>query len=157
MRAFEVHSLAMRTSGPEQGKFSQQGAENNWRTINIHTGDVGVRTEIKGTIVVFGWTGTVCRNILPNLLGKIEVVDHVLRDRAVVRDERGGVEARIVIRHGETFDVWRENWDVRTVSHVTRGEGGIESATRPLTGYKSKGRRNADASGAWAAAVMEGV
>ena len=44
----------------------------------IHTGDIGVRTEIKGTVVVPGWVGTVGRDVLPNFLGKIEVVDHVL-------------------------------------------------------------------------------
>ena len=44
----------------------------------VHTGDIGVRTEIKGTVVVPGWVGTVGRDVLPNFLGKIEVVDHVL-------------------------------------------------------------------------------
>ena len=94
----------------------------------MHTSDVGVRTEIKGTIIVFWWAGAVGRNILPNLIGEIEVVDHVLRHSTVVRDKSGEVETRVVIRNGETFDVWREDWDFRTVSHVARGGGGVRGA-----------------------------
>ena len=104
----------------------------------LHTSDIGIRTEIKGTVIVFGWAGTVGCNILPDFLGEIEVVDHVLRDRAIVRDKSGGVKARVVIREGETFDVWGENWDIRTVSHVASGEGSsVGSGTRLLMGYKS--------------------
>ena len=44
----------------------------------VHTGDIGVRTEIKGTVVVFGRAGTVGRDVLPDFLGEIEVVDQVL-------------------------------------------------------------------------------
>ena len=44
----------------------------------VHTGDIGVRAEIKGTVVVFVWAGTVGRDVLPDFLGEIEVVDQVL-------------------------------------------------------------------------------
>ena len=104
----------------------------------MHTSSIGVRTKIKGTIVVFRWPGTVCRNILPNLLGEVEVVNHVLRDRAIVVDEGGRVEAHIVIRESKAFYVGREDFLVGSVSHAARGGEGLGSEVRLPMGYKSK-------------------
>ena len=84
----------------------------------VHTCNIGVRTEIKRTIVVSGRVGTVGRNILPDFPGEIEVGDHVLRDRTVVQFEGLGVEPIVVVRESEALDVGRVDLDVTVVSHV---------------------------------------
>ena len=91
----------------------------------IHTCNVRVWTEVKGTIVILGWVGTVGRNILLNFHSEIEVVDHILRDRTAVCLEGGRVGRIIVTRELETFDVGRVDYGVvaATVSHIARGEG----------------------------------
>ena len=91
-----------------------------------HTCNIRVWTEVKGTIVILGWIGTVGRNILLDFQSEIEVVDHVLRDCTVAGLEGGGVGPIVDTRGPETFGVGRVGYDgdvAATVSHVARGEG----------------------------------
>ena len=127
-----------------ENPVSKEGEE---LTDEIRTSSIRVRAEIKGTIVVFGWVRAVGRNKLPNLLGEIEVADHVLRDRAVVVDKGRGIEALIVVRDSETFCVWREDILDGVVRHVAREEGGLGGEIRFLVGYKLEDMRNPEALG----------
>jgi len=100
----------------------------------IRTCNFGIRTEIKRTIVVFGWVGTVGPHILPDFPGEIEVVDHVWRNCTVVQFIGGGVVPSLA-RVDKTIDVGRVDLDIAAtvvVSHVARGGGGVGRATIPL-------------------------
>lgn len=117
----------------------------------IHTCNIRVWTEVKGTIVILGWVGTVGRNILLNFHGEIEVVDHILRDCTAACLEGGGVGPIVDTRELETFDVGRVDYGVvaATVSHIARGEGSFIASSGARDINQKTAERPGRLDGSW--------